>query len=167
LKTLTYKGYQASVEYEDGSLFVRVLHLDDLLVAECNAASDVPGALAELVESYLTDCVELGKEPSKPFSGTFNVRIGTELHRQAAMAAARDGLNLNAWVGAAVQEKLECDSLNTRFESVISSHNRDLSIVRIAQSLARVSDLSPSESASAFDEAFYAIQLETKANWAN
>ena len=76
MKTINYKGYQASVEYDDGTLFVKVLHIDDLLVAECDSASDAPKALADLVDAYLDDCAELGREPTKPFKGTFNVRVG-------------------------------------------------------------------------------------------
>lgn len=106
MKTISYKGYQASVEYDDGMLFVKVLHIDDLLVAECNSASEAPKALAELVDAYLEDCAELGREPTKPFKGTFNVRIGPELHKRAAISAAEEGVSLNSWVQSALEEKL-------------------------------------------------------------
>ena len=59
MKTITYKGYQATVEYEDGSLFVKVLHIDDLLVGECLSAAEAPKVLEELVEGYLEDCAEI------------------------------------------------------------------------------------------------------------
>ena len=59
MNTISYKGYQASVEYDDGRLFVKVLHIDDLLVAECNSASEAPQALAELIDAYLEDCAEI------------------------------------------------------------------------------------------------------------
>ena len=106
MKTISYKGYQASVEYDDGTLFVKVLHIDDLLVAECDSASDAPKALADIVDAYLEDCVELGREPTKPFKGTFNVRVGPELHKRAAMSAAEEGVSLNNWVQSALEEKL-------------------------------------------------------------
>lgn len=106
MKTISYKGYQASVEYDDGMLFVKVLHIDDLLVAECNSASEAPKALKELIDAYLDDCAELGREPTKPFKGTFNVRVGPELHKRAAMRAAEEGLSLNGWVQSAVEAKL-------------------------------------------------------------
>ena len=106
MKTITYKGYQASVEYDDGTLYVKVLHIDDLLVAECDSASNAPKAMQELVDAYLDDCAELGREPTKPFKGTFNVRVGAELHRRAAMNAAEEGVSLNSWVQSAVEAKL-------------------------------------------------------------
>src|SRR5690349_4264509 len=109
MKTISYKGFQASVEFEDGALYVRVLHTDDVLVAQVNGADEVQAALAELVDAYLEDCRELGKEPQKPFSGSFNVRIDKEAHRQVAIAAANVGVSLNAWVEDAINQKLECE----------------------------------------------------------
>jgi predicted HicB family RNase H-like nuclease len=109
MKTLSYKGYQAIVEFEDGQLFVRVLHVRDLLVAECDAASDAQKAFEDLIDAYLEDCTELGKEPDKPFKGTFNIRVAPELHRQAAMLAAEQGVTLNKWVSSAVEEKLQAE----------------------------------------------------------
>jgi predicted HicB family RNase H-like nuclease len=106
MKTISYIGYQASVEFDDGVLFVKVLHIDDLLVAECDSASDAPAALKELVDAYLADCAELGREPTKPFKGTFNVRVTPELHRRAAINAAEEGVSLNSWVQSAVEQKL-------------------------------------------------------------
>ena len=106
MKTIAYKGYQASVEYDDGTLYVKVLHIDDLLVAECDSASNASTAMQELVDAYLEDCAELGREPTKPFKGTFNVRVGAELHKRAAMTAAEEGLSLNSWVQSAVEAKL-------------------------------------------------------------
>lgn len=105
MKTITYKGFQASVEFEDGALFVKVLHIDDLLVAQVDAASAAPEALKELVDAYLEDCRELGKEPHKSFSGTFNVRVGPDLHRKAAMAAAAEGKTLNAWIEETIRQR--------------------------------------------------------------
>ena len=106
MKTISYKGYQASVEYDDGVLYVKVLHIDDLLVGECLSAADAPKVMQDLVDDYLADCAELGREPTRPFKGTFNVRVGSELHKRAAMSAAEEGVSLNNWVQSALEEKL-------------------------------------------------------------
>ena len=37
---------------------------------------------------YLEFCAETGKQPEKPFKGSFNVRIGADLHRKATLAAS-------------------------------------------------------------------------------
>ncbi len=108
MRTIKYKDYQASVEFDNGSLFVKVLHIDDLLIAECDKASDAEATLQGLVEDYLQDCADEGREPSKPFKGTFNVRVSPEQHKRAAMAAAETNQSLNSYVAMAIAEKLEC-----------------------------------------------------------
>lgn len=118
MNTLRYKGFQASVEYDDGTLFVRVLHIDDILIGECDSASKARQVFEEMIDEYLRDCEELGKRPNKPFSGTFNIRISSEAHYQAAMAATDEGLNLNAWVAKAISEKLNFRDIDRRVEDI-------------------------------------------------
>ena len=43
-------------------------------------------------------CAEFGKEPEKPFTGNFQVRLRPEVHRSAVMAAKMEGKSLNKWV---------------------------------------------------------------------
>jgi predicted HicB family RNase H-like nuclease len=107
MKTIQYKGYQASVEFEDGTLFIKILHIDDLLVAECDTASEAQKTVEELIDAYLEDCRALGRQPAKPFKGSFNVRMPPELHRRVAMAAAEKKQSLNAWISAAAVEHLQ------------------------------------------------------------
>ncbi|WP_431321688.1 type II toxin-antitoxin system HicB family antitoxin [Rhizobium sp. YTU87027] len=119
-KTVEYKGYQASVEYDDGALFVKVLHIDDLLVAQVDAASDAQKALEDLIEAYLVDCAEEGRAATQPFKGSFNVRLGSDLHKRVAMRAADEGMTLNKWICTSIEEKLECGKLSERIDGVFS-----------------------------------------------
>lgn len=107
MTTLRYKDYQGSVTYEDGTLVLQILHIDDFITTECDSAGDVQKAFEALVDDYLATCAEVGKEPNRPFKGSFNVRVTPDLHRRAAMAAADEGLSLNAWVERAVAQQLE------------------------------------------------------------
>jgi len=106
MTTLHYKEYQGAVEFEDGHLVIQVLHIDDSISATCDSAGASQAVFEELVDDYLATCQLVGKEPSKPFKGSFNVRIGSSLHRNAAMAAADAGETLNAWVASAIQQAL-------------------------------------------------------------
>ena len=47
-----------------------------------------------------------GKEPERAFKGSFNVRTGSELHKQAALAAAKKGESLNKFVTEAIAAAL-------------------------------------------------------------
>lgn len=107
MKVLTYKDFQGSVEYEDGRLVIQVLHIDDTVVDEVVDASAAQQAFEDLVEDYLETCRAVGKEPCRPFKGSFNVRLAPDLHKAAAMAAAARGVSLNQWVASAIARALE------------------------------------------------------------
>lgn len=107
MNALQYKEFQGSVEFEDGRLVIQILHIDDTIITEIDSAQKAQAAFEELVEDYLATCAELGKEPCKPFKGSFNVRITSQLHRQVAMSAAESCESMNAWIAKALEEYLE------------------------------------------------------------
>ena len=100
MSILTYKGYQGSFEYDpDADIFHGdVLHINDVVTFQGRSIDELKEALAESIDVYLEYCEKKGREPEKPFSGNFNVRIPPEVHQQIAMQAARDGVSLNKWV---------------------------------------------------------------------
>lgn len=107
MNIVEYKGFQGQVEWEDDALYITVLHVPDTLISQCDKATEVEQAFEELIDDYLALCEEAQIEASKPFSGTFNVRISPELHREAAMAAKREGLpSLNRWIECAIKNEL-------------------------------------------------------------
>jgi predicted HicB family RNase H-like nuclease len=107
-KTFSYKGYtgSADISIEDNCLFGRILFIEDIISYE----GDNPGSLEvefrAAVDRYLAYCASTGKSANKPYSGTFNVRVGIETHRHACIAAAEYGVNLNEFVCMAIEEKL-------------------------------------------------------------
>jgi predicted HicB family RNase H-like nuclease len=113
MTTLRYKDYQGSVTYEDGTLVLQILHIDDFITTECDSATDAPNAFEALVDDYLATCAQVGKEPNRPFKGSFNVRVSPDLHRRAAMAAADERLSLNAWVERAIAQRFEIAAPST------------------------------------------------------
>jgi predicted HicB family RNase H-like nuclease len=58
------------------------------------------------VDEYLTFCRKEKKPPDTPFKGSFNVRLGPDLHRRAALYAEEHSLKLNAVVHEAVEHYL-------------------------------------------------------------
>lgn len=95
------------MEWDDGSLVIRVLHIRDFVSAECGDANQVKTVFEGLVDEYLEDCRRLGKAPDKPFKGTFNVRVDPALHRRAVVGASSTGCSLNELVGNAIREYVE------------------------------------------------------------
>lgn len=97
---LTHKGFQGTseVSYEDDCLHGKVLFIDDLITYEGQTPSELRTEFAHAVDRYLAYCERTGKSANKPYSGTFNVRTGPEIHREACKAAAENEQSLNDFV---------------------------------------------------------------------
>ena len=105
MNTMTYKGYEAIVEYdEDAEHFHgEVLNLKDVITFQGQSVAELKQAFADSVEDYLAFCKERGEEPEKPYSGQFVVRLEPPLHRALVSAAKRAGMSLNKWVAATLE----------------------------------------------------------------
>lgn len=105
---LTYKGYYGSAHYSaaDEVFYGKLEGIDDLVNYEGSSVKELIKAFNEAVEDYLETCKEIGKEPNKTYKGSFNVRIPTELHRNASIFAASKDISLNDFVKTAIQYAL-------------------------------------------------------------
>jgi len=54
----------------------------------------------------LQECKEVEIEPQKHYTVAFNVQIPSDIQALAAMKAKEEGLNLNAFVKSAIEQKL-------------------------------------------------------------
>ncbi|HET6632306.1 MAG TPA: type II toxin-antitoxin system HicB family antitoxin [Rhodanobacteraceae bacterium] len=102
---MDYKTFSAAIEFssEDEVFVGKVLDIDSLILF---SAVDVDGLKKEFyqaVDAYLEHCRAQGLAPEKPCKGTFNVRIGPDLHRQAVTLARTLRRSLNDFVREAVQ----------------------------------------------------------------
>jgi len=106
---LIYKGFTGSFDasLEDECLVGKVLFIDDIVTYEGETVPELKANFQAAVDRYLTYCEKTGKAANKPYSGTFNVRVGSDLHRQAAIAAQDASINLNEYVARAMQAAVE------------------------------------------------------------
>ena len=106
---LEYKGYKARIEYsaDDNCLYGKILGINDLVMFDAEAASEIATAFHEAVNGYLQFCKSEGKKPDKQFSGSFNVRIAPELHRNLSFEAEKKNKSMNQCVGEAIKAYLE------------------------------------------------------------
>lgn len=109
MTTMTQNGYVAVIEYDpDLDTFSgRVVNLSSPVTFYGKTPEELRKEFKASVETYLEVCRERGVEPEKPYSGRFNVRLSPELHRKAALAAARAGKSLNALVSDALAKEAE------------------------------------------------------------
>lgn len=108
MKHLEYKGYTGTIEYskEDELLFGKVIGIKSLLSYEGSTGTELEADFRGVIDEYLGDCKESGIKPEKPFKGSFNVRIPSELHRDAAIKAMELNTSLNGFVSESIRARL-------------------------------------------------------------
>lgn len=97
---LQYKEYYATIHFsaEDEVFYGKIIGINDLISFEGSTVKELKKAFCEAVDDYLETCAQIKKTPEKTYKGSFNVRIPSELHRQAALTAAMKNMSLNDFV---------------------------------------------------------------------
>jgi predicted HicB family RNase H-like nuclease len=101
-----YKDYYGSyhLDIEAKVFYGKLEFIKALITYEASTAKGLQKAFVEAVDDYLAMCEQEGIEPERPFKGSFNVRVGEELHRKAALAAASAGITLNQFICETLEE---------------------------------------------------------------
>lgn len=111
MNTLRHKDFIGSIEVdsEDKCLHGKLLYIADLITYEANTVAKLETEFKKAVNDYLATCKELNREPLKSFKGSLNVRIGSDLHKEAAFHATQDGLTLNEFIKLAVHNQIQAE----------------------------------------------------------
>lgn len=106
--TMEYKGYVGSIEFSesDGVFFGKVQGIRSLISYEGTNASELIADFHGAVDDYLAICEEEGHEPEVAYKGSLNVRLGSALHKRAAIYAISQQQSLNSFIEEAVRDKL-------------------------------------------------------------
>ena len=106
--TVMYKGYVGSVDFsaDDQLLFGKVQGIRSLISYEGKSVGELIEDFQEAVDDYLRMCKEEGVDPETPYKGSLNIRLGRELHRDAAVCALAHNISLNSFIQAAVRERV-------------------------------------------------------------
>jgi len=95
---------------EDGGFVAEVLELPGCL-SQGDTPEEAYANLEEAMAGWIAVSLEAGHTIPEPigvseYSGRFALRISSELHRQAALRALREGVSLNQWIALAMAEKV-------------------------------------------------------------
>ncbi|MDH5717585.1 MAG: type II toxin-antitoxin system HicB family antitoxin [Spirochaetia bacterium] len=103
---MNYKGYTAIVEFdEDAEIFFgKVVDIKDIITFEASTVNDLKKEFKISIDEYLKFCEEKKQKPEKPYSGKFNVRINSDLHRRIAIKATKEHKSINDVVVEALQK---------------------------------------------------------------
>lgn len=102
-----YTGIITTTDTEAGVFHGQIVGIQDVVTFEGKTIPELVKGFRDSVEDYLAFCEECKEGPEKPFSGRFVVRLLPELHRQASEAANGEQVSLNAWMIAAVEQRLK------------------------------------------------------------
>lgn len=99
-----YKGYLGSAELDTTSLTLvgKLLFIRDVIAYSSSTPEGLRSAFEEAVDDYLATCAEVGDQPEIPCKGSFNVRVGPDLHREAMLKARAKGIGLNEFICQAI-----------------------------------------------------------------
>lgn len=108
MNTLKYKGFIGSVDFseEDNIFFGKIEGIDGLVNFEGSSVDELKSAFHEAVEDYLAYCKEENIVPKKSYSGTLNIRISPDIHRQIAILANKAGVSINAFIKQALNREV-------------------------------------------------------------
>ncbi len=99
MKTMTYKGYAARIEYsdEDNCFVGHVAGINDVVGFHGESVTELRTAFEEAVDDYLETCEKLNRSPQRPYSGRIMLRIPPQVHAAVATAAEISGKSINQW----------------------------------------------------------------------
>lgn len=99
MKTMTFKGYAARIEYsdEDGCFVGHIAGINDIVGFHGESVAKLRAVFKEAVNDYLDTCEKLKRSPQKPYSGKLMLRVPPEVHAAVAMAAEARGKSINQW----------------------------------------------------------------------
>ncbi len=105
---LRYKGFVASLHYspDDECFHGKVEGIDDLVSFEGRSVAELKRSFRNAVEDYVELCREAGKDLQKSYTGSFNIRIPSELHRRAVRRSLSEGISLNQLVRRAIENEI-------------------------------------------------------------
>ena len=108
---MNYKGYEASTHYseQDQIFWGEIINISSptSITFEAENAKDLQSEFQQSVDFYLSVCCKKNKEPKKPMSGKFVVRINPLDHAKLVARASSDNISLNKWVAQAIRSRLE------------------------------------------------------------
>ncbi len=105
MNTLSYRGYLARVDFDDQDnlLVGKIVGIEDGVTFHSDNVAELEAAFRDAVEDYLETCAKIGKTPELSYSGRLTLDVDPELHRRAAKAAEKAGLDLTQWARVALE----------------------------------------------------------------
>lgn len=109
---LKYKDYIAelSLDLEDDIIIGRVINTAEIISFHGKTLKEAKRAFHDVLDTYLKVAEEEGIEPSRPYSGKFNLRINPQLHRSLSIQAKLHSKSLNEYTEELLKKGIQIES---------------------------------------------------------
>jgi len=106
---MEYKGYIAVLELDSEKRVFHgsVVNTREVIAFQGSSVEELRREFEASVDFYLEVCAKHNREPEKPASGKFVVRIAPEMHHGLIKLAARESKSLNTVVRETLQERVQ------------------------------------------------------------
>jgi len=103
---MNYKGYEGTVTYDDEAKIFHgeVIGISDMITFQGTSVGELEQAFKDSIDDYLEFCKKKKRSPEKPFSGRLLLRIPAKIHKEATIAAKRQGMSLNSYIKEIIEE---------------------------------------------------------------
>ena len=100
LNVMKYRGYTARIDYDAREhIFIgEIVGLSERLTFHGAGVDELRADFEFAVNHYLAACAAIGTVPERQASGKLLIRVPSELHAAAAVAAKASGQSLNQWI---------------------------------------------------------------------
>lgn len=108
MNMMTLDGYNAKTEYDADLDPFRgeILGLNGGADFYGKNPKELRAEFKESLQVFLDVCREKGLEPSRNYSGKFNLRIPPDLHEKLAIVAQAEGKSINTLAQEALQQRV-------------------------------------------------------------
>jgi predicted HicB family RNase H-like nuclease len=105
---MEYHGFGAEITFnhKEGRFDGAVVGASSDVAFIGKSVTELERNFKEVVDKHLAKCASKHVDPYRKFNGTIITRVEPEIHRDAYLAASRDGKSLNKWCELAIREKL-------------------------------------------------------------
>ena len=109
MNLMRHGDYVARITYDEeiDSFFGEVINTSDVITFYGQSVEELKREVATSIEVHLEACRAKGVEPSRPYSGRFNIRLSPDEHARIAGAAAASGKSMNAWIAETLAQAAE------------------------------------------------------------
>jgi predicted HicB family RNase H-like nuclease len=103
---IVYKDYiaQLSFDIEENIIIGKVINTSDIISFHGKTLEEVKQAFHDVLDAYLEAAAREGINPSKIYSGKFNLRINPDLHRKLAISAKEHKKSLNEFTEEMIEK---------------------------------------------------------------